>query len=44
MTAIEGIKAGRFEPAPRDLAGTCISRFSNCPHAALCPYGGQPPE
>ena len=44
MKAIEGIKAGHFEPAPRDLAGTCVSRFSNCPHSALCPYGGQPPE
>src|SRR4029077_1400004 len=31
--AIAGIKAGRFEPRPRDLAGTCVSRFSTCPHA-----------
>ena len=44
MGAIEGIKGGHFEPAPRDLAGTCVSRFSSCPHSALCPYGGQPPE
>ena len=44
MGAIEGIKGGRFEPAPRDLAGTCVSRFSSCPHSSLCPYGGQPPE
>jgi len=44
MTAIAGIQAGRFEPAPRDLAGTCVSRYSNCPHASICPYGGQPPE
>ncbi len=44
LKAINGIKAGRFEPAPRDLAGTCISRFSSCPHSAICPYGGQPPE
>ena len=44
LKAIEGIKAGRFEPAPRDLAGTCVSRFSTCPHSTICPYGGQPPE
>ena len=44
MEAIAGIKAGRFEPAPRDLAGTCVSRFSSCPHSSICPYGGQPPE
>ncbi len=44
MKAIAGIKAGRFEPAPRDLAGTCVSRFSSCPHSVICPYGGQPPE
>ncbi|HEV2216383.1 MAG TPA: ATP-dependent DNA helicase [Candidatus Dormibacteraeota bacterium] len=44
MAAIARIQAGRFEPAPRDLAGTCVSRYSNCPHASICPYGGQPPE
>jgi superfamily I DNA/RNA helicase/RecB family exonuclease len=44
MRAIAGIKAGHFEPAPRDLAGTCVSRFSTCPHSVICPYGGQPPE
>ena len=44
MQAISRIKAGHFEPAPRDLAGTCITRFSSCPHAAICPYGGAPPE
>ena len=44
MTAIAGIQAGRFEPAPRDLAGTCVSRYSSCPHSAICPFGGQPPE
>jgi len=44
MQAIARIKAGHFEPAPRDLAGTCVSRFSSCPHAAICPYGGAPPE
>ena len=44
LTAVERIKAGHFEPAPRDLAGTCVSRFGSCPHAAVCPYGGAPPE
>jgi ATP-dependent DNA helicase UvrD/PcrA len=44
LQAIARIKGGHFEPAPRDLAGTCISRFSSCPHAAICPYGGAPPE
>jgi DNA helicase-2/ATP-dependent DNA helicase PcrA len=44
VTAIEKIKAGHFEPAPRELAGTCVSRFGSCPHAAVCPYGGAPPE
>jgi len=44
MDAIAGIQAGRFEPNPRDLAGTCVSRYSNCPHSTICPYGGQPPE
>ena len=43
-TAIERIKAGHFEPAPRELAGTCVTRFGTCPHAAICPYGGAPPE
>jgi len=44
VTAIEGIKGGHFEPAPRELAGTCVTRFGSCPHAAICPYGGAPPE
>jgi len=44
MTAIELIKAGHFEPAPRELAGTCVTRFGSCPHAAICSYGGAPPE
>jgi DNA helicase II / ATP-dependent DNA helicase PcrA len=44
MQAIAGIKAGHFEPGPRELAGTCITRFGSCPHAAICPYGGAPPE
>ncbi len=44
MQAIAGIKAGHFEPAPRNLPGTCVTRFGSCPHAAICPYGGAPPE
>ena len=44
LTAVERIKAGHFEPAPRDLPGTCVTRFGSCPHAAVCPYGGAPPE
>jgi CRISPR/Cas system-associated exonuclease Cas4 (RecB family) len=44
VNAIERIKAGHFEPAPREIAGTCVTRFGTCPHAAVCPYGGAPPE
>jgi DNA helicase-2/ATP-dependent DNA helicase PcrA len=44
IEAIGRIKAGHFEPAPRELAGTCVTRFGGCPHAAVCPYGGAPPE
>ncbi|HUZ85718.1 MAG TPA: ATP-dependent DNA helicase [Candidatus Baltobacterales bacterium] len=44
LKAIERIKGGHFEPAPRDLPGTCVTRFGSCPHAAVCPYGGAPPE
>jgi DNA helicase-2/ATP-dependent DNA helicase PcrA len=44
LTAIERIKGGHFEPAPRELAGTCVTRFGSCPHAAVCPFGGAPPE
>jgi DNA helicase II / ATP-dependent DNA helicase PcrA len=44
VQAIGRIKAGHFEPAPRELAGTCVTRFGSCPHAAVCPYGGAPPE
>ncbi len=44
MQAIERIKTGHFEPAPRELAGTCVTRFGGCPHAAICAYGGAPPE
>ncbi len=44
MQAIAGIKGGHFEPGPRELAGTCVTRFGSCPHAAICPYGGAPPE
>ena len=44
MQAMAAIKAGHFEPAPRELPGTCVTRFGSCPHAAICPYGGAPPE
>jgi DNA helicase-2/ATP-dependent DNA helicase PcrA len=44
VEAMTRIKAGHFEPAPRELAGTCVTRFGSCPHAAICPYGGAPPE
>lgn len=44
VQAMGRIKAGHFEPAPRELAGTCVTRFGGCPHAAVCPYGGAPPE
>jgi CRISPR/Cas system-associated exonuclease Cas4 (RecB family) len=44
LAAIERIKAGHFEPAPREIAGTCVTRFGSCPHAAICSYGGAPPE
>jgi hypothetical protein len=39
--AIERIRRGEFAPRPRDVVGTCLSYFG-CPHAAICPYGGQP--
>lgn len=42
--AVNRIKQGHFEPAPRDLPGTCVTRFGSCPHAAVCSYGGAPPE
>jgi CRISPR/Cas system-associated exonuclease Cas4 (RecB family) len=42
--AIRRIRAGDFAPAPRsDAPGTCLS-WVGCPHAAICPYGGQPEE
>ena len=44
VEAMTRIKAGHFEPAPRELPGTCVTRFGSCPHAAICPYGGAPPE
>ncbi|TMB88137.1 MAG: ATP-dependent helicase [Chloroflexi bacterium] len=44
MQAVAGIKGGHFEPGPRELPGTCVTRFGSCPHAAICPYGGAPPE
>ncbi len=44
VDAIARIKGGHFEPAPREIAGTCVTRFGTCPHATICPYGGAPPE
>ena len=44
MQAIGRIREGHFEPNPRELAGTCVTRFGGCPHAAICAYGGAPPE
>jgi DNA helicase II / ATP-dependent DNA helicase PcrA len=43
VEAIRRIRAGDFAPAPRATIGTCLSWFG-CPHAQVCPYGGQPPE
>jgi RecB family exonuclease len=43
IEAIRRIRAGDFAPAPRATIGTCLSWFG-CPHAQVCPYGGQPPE
>lgn len=34
--AVASIRAGRFEPRPREAPGTCLS-FSGCPHQAVCP-------
>jgi hypothetical protein len=41
--AIRRILSGDFAPAPRVAVGTCLSWFG-CPHAQVCPYGGQPAE
>jgi DNA helicase II / ATP-dependent DNA helicase PcrA len=41
--AIERIRAGDFRPAPKPVAGTCLSWFG-CAFSAVCPYGGTPPE
>ncbi len=43
LQAIRGILSGDFTPRPRPVVGTCLSWFG-CPHAAVCPYGGTPPE
>jgi ATP-dependent exoDNAse (exonuclease V) beta subunit len=43
VQAIHRIQAGDFAPAPRAAIGTCLSWFG-CPHAQVCPYGGQPAE
>jgi DNA helicase-2/ATP-dependent DNA helicase PcrA len=41
--AIKRIRDGDFAPAPRATIGTCLTWFG-CPHAQVCPYGGQPVE
>ena len=43
VQAIGRIRSGDFAPAPRASIGTCLSWFG-CPHAQVCPYGGQPAE
>ncbi|HEY4027926.1 MAG TPA: ATP-dependent DNA helicase [Candidatus Dormibacteraeota bacterium] len=43
VTAIRRIRNGDFAPSPRATVGTCLSWFG-CPHAQICPYGGQPSE
>jgi CRISPR/Cas system-associated exonuclease Cas4 (RecB family) len=43
VEAIRRIRGGDFAPAPRASIGTCLSWFG-CPHAQICPYGGQPAE
>jgi DNA helicase-2/ATP-dependent DNA helicase PcrA len=43
VEAIRRIRAGDFAPAPRATVGTCLSWFG-CPHASICPFGGQPTE
>jgi superfamily I DNA/RNA helicase len=43
VEAIRRIRSGDFAPAPRASVGTCLSWFG-CPHAQICPYGGQPAE
>jgi ATP-dependent exoDNAse (exonuclease V) beta subunit len=43
VEAIRRIRSGDFAPAPRQTVGTCLSWFG-CPHAQVCPYGGQPSE
>jgi len=43
VDAIRRIRDGDFAPAPRATIGTCLSWFG-CPHAQVCPFGGQPVE
>jgi len=43
VEAIRRIRAGDFSPAPRPVIGTCLSWYG-CPHAMICPFGGQPTE
>lgn len=43
IQAIGRIREGDFAPAPKATIGTCLSWFG-CPHAQVCPFGGQPAE
>jgi DNA helicase-2/ATP-dependent DNA helicase PcrA len=43
VETIRRIRAGDFSPAPRPVVGTCLSWYG-CPHAMICPFGGQPSE
>ncbi len=44
VNAIARIREGDFRPRPKaGVLGTCLSHFG-CPHAAICPFGGQPAE
>src|SRR5260370_23268133 len=43
VDTIGRIKAGHFAPAPPELARSCVTRFCNCPHPAVCPYAWPPP-
>jgi DNA helicase-2/ATP-dependent DNA helicase PcrA len=43
LEAIRRIRSGDFSPSPRPVIGTCLSWYG-CPHAMVCPFGGQPAE
>jgi superfamily I DNA/RNA helicase len=41
--AIAGIRGGDFQPAPKDVTGTCLS-FTGCPHESICPFSRKRPD